>query len=137
MSRPPLHDLAHLAYLELLTPEFDRSVWFFTEVLGLTLDEAHPAVCAGSGDAQHRLGLVKPDDGAFRALGQGEGDHAGAAGHVQDALPGAGADGVHERAPPPRILAEAHGRTHLVIPAGQALEELERVTFAGGLGHRA
>ena len=26
MSRPPLHDIAHLAYLELLTPEFDKSV---------------------------------------------------------------------------------------------------------------
>ena len=37
MSRPPLHDIAHLAYLELLTPEFDKSVWFFTEVLGLTV----------------------------------------------------------------------------------------------------
>ena len=37
MSRPPLHDVAHLAYLELLTPEFDKSVWFFTEVLGLTV----------------------------------------------------------------------------------------------------
>ena len=38
MSRPPLHDIAHLAYRELLTPElFDKSVWFFTEVLGLTV----------------------------------------------------------------------------------------------------
>ena len=40
MSRPPLHDVAHLAYLELLTPEFEKSVWFFTEVLGLTLVSA-------------------------------------------------------------------------------------------------
>lgn len=37
MSRPPLHDVAHLGYIELLTPEFDKSLWFFTDVLGLTL----------------------------------------------------------------------------------------------------
>ena len=37
MSRPPLHDVAHLGYLELLTPEFDKSLWFFTDVLGLTV----------------------------------------------------------------------------------------------------
>ena len=37
MSRPPLHDVAHLAYLELLTPEFEKSARFFTQVLGLTL----------------------------------------------------------------------------------------------------
>jgi catechol 2,3-dioxygenase len=36
MSRPPLHDVAHLAYVELLTPEPDKSLWFFTEVLGMT-----------------------------------------------------------------------------------------------------
>ena len=37
MSRPPLHDVAHLGYIELLTPEFDKSLWFFTDVLGLTV----------------------------------------------------------------------------------------------------
>jgi catechol 2,3-dioxygenase len=36
MSNPPLHDIAHLSYVELLTPELERSAWFFTEVLGLT-----------------------------------------------------------------------------------------------------
>jgi catechol 2,3-dioxygenase len=40
MSRPPLHDVAHLGYIELLTPEFDKSLWFFTDVLGLTLVSA-------------------------------------------------------------------------------------------------
>jgi catechol 2,3 dioxygenase len=33
---PLLHDIAHLAHAELLTPEPDRSLWFFTEILGLT-----------------------------------------------------------------------------------------------------
>jgi catechol 2,3-dioxygenase len=37
MSRPPLHDVAHLGYIELLTPDFDKSLWFFTDVLGLTV----------------------------------------------------------------------------------------------------
>jgi catechol 2,3-dioxygenase len=33
---PLLHEVAHLAHAELLTPEPDRSLWFFTQVLGLT-----------------------------------------------------------------------------------------------------
>ena len=35
-TRPPLHDVAHLGHIELLTPEPERSLWFFVEVLGLT-----------------------------------------------------------------------------------------------------
>jgi catechol 2,3-dioxygenase len=31
-----LHDVAHLGHVELLTPEPDKSLWFFTQVLGLT-----------------------------------------------------------------------------------------------------
>ena len=33
---PLLHDIAHLGHAELLTPEPDKSLWFFTQVLGLT-----------------------------------------------------------------------------------------------------
>jgi catechol 2,3-dioxygenase len=33
---PLLHEVAHLAHAELLTPEPERSLWFFTDVLGLT-----------------------------------------------------------------------------------------------------
>jgi catechol 2,3-dioxygenase len=33
---PLLHDIAHLAHAELLTPEPEKSLWFFTDVLGLT-----------------------------------------------------------------------------------------------------
>jgi catechol 2,3-dioxygenase len=36
MSRPPLHDIAHLSYVELFTPQPERSLWFFTEILGMT-----------------------------------------------------------------------------------------------------
>jgi catechol 2,3-dioxygenase len=32
----PLGDIAHLGHVELLTPDLDGSVWFFTEILGLT-----------------------------------------------------------------------------------------------------
>jgi len=31
-----LHDIAHLGHAELLTPEPEKSLWFFAEVLGLT-----------------------------------------------------------------------------------------------------
>jgi catechol 2,3-dioxygenase len=34
---PPLHDIAHLAHLELRTPVLDDSVAFFTDYLGLTV----------------------------------------------------------------------------------------------------
>jgi catechol 2,3-dioxygenase len=33
---PPLGDIAHIGHVELLTPDVDRSVRFFTEILGLT-----------------------------------------------------------------------------------------------------
>ena len=32
----PRHDVAHLGHVELLTPEPERSLWFFTELMGLT-----------------------------------------------------------------------------------------------------
>ena len=32
----PLHDIAHLGHVELLTPDLVGSTWFFTEILGLT-----------------------------------------------------------------------------------------------------
>ncbi|MBO0827904.1 MAG: catechol 2,3-dioxygenase, partial [Streptosporangiales bacterium] len=32
----PRHQIAHLGHVELLTPEPEGSLWFFTEVLGLT-----------------------------------------------------------------------------------------------------
>ena len=35
-TRPPLHDIAHLGYIELLTPRLCQSLWFFVEVLGMT-----------------------------------------------------------------------------------------------------
>jgi len=31
----PVRDVAHLGHVELLTPAFDESLWFFTEVLGM------------------------------------------------------------------------------------------------------
>jgi catechol 2,3-dioxygenase-like lactoylglutathione lyase family enzyme len=35
-TRPPLHDVAHLGHIELLTPKICESLWFFVEVLGMT-----------------------------------------------------------------------------------------------------
>ncbi|MEI8276674.1 MAG: VOC family protein, partial [Hyphomicrobiales bacterium] len=37
MPPEPNMDIAHLGHLELLTPVFDKSVRFFTEVFGLTI----------------------------------------------------------------------------------------------------
>ncbi|MEU4232368.1 catechol 2,3-dioxygenase [Nonomuraea sp. NPDC026600] len=33
---PPLGDIAHLGHVQLLTPDPDRSLWFFTQLLGMT-----------------------------------------------------------------------------------------------------
>ena len=35
----PIHDIAHLAHVELLTPKLDESVFFFVEVMGMTVSE--------------------------------------------------------------------------------------------------
>ena len=35
-TRPPLHDVAHLGHIELLTPKMCESLWFFVEILGMT-----------------------------------------------------------------------------------------------------
>jgi len=37
MSAEPNMDVAHLGHLEILTPVFDKSVRFFTDVLGMTI----------------------------------------------------------------------------------------------------
>lgn len=40
MSAEPLHDIAHLGSLELLTPKPNRSLWYFRDVLGMTVVHA-------------------------------------------------------------------------------------------------
>ena len=32
-------DIAHLAHVELLTPVLDKSVWFFTEIMGMSISD--------------------------------------------------------------------------------------------------
>jgi len=61
-SAEPVHDIAHLGIVELLTPELDRSLWFFHDVLGMEV--AHTGNSAvylrGYGDhATTTLKLVK------------------------------------------------------------------------------
>src|SRR5579883_3403554 len=36
MQNEPIMDVAHLGHLELLTPKLEESLWFFTNVLGMT-----------------------------------------------------------------------------------------------------
>ena len=36
MASEPIHDIAHLAHLELLTPKFEESRRFFIDVMGMT-----------------------------------------------------------------------------------------------------
>ena len=37
MSAPPepIHDIAHLGRVEILTPKPDKSLWYFREILGM------------------------------------------------------------------------------------------------------
>lgn len=37
MEQENLWDIAHLAHVEMLTPKLDKSVWFFTEVMGMSI----------------------------------------------------------------------------------------------------
>jgi len=53
IGRPePLHDIAHLGSVELLTPKPDRSVWYFRDVLGMEVvhTDAGSAYLRGYGD---------------------------------------------------------------------------------------
>ena len=38
MTNPhePIHDIAHLGHVELLTPKPEESLWFFVDVMGMT-----------------------------------------------------------------------------------------------------
>ena len=36
MQNEPIHDIAHLGHLEILTPKFDESARFFIDVMGMT-----------------------------------------------------------------------------------------------------
>ena len=36
MQPEPIHDIAHLGHVELLTPKFEESRRFFTEIMGMT-----------------------------------------------------------------------------------------------------
>lgn len=64
---PLLHDVAHLAHAELLTPEPEQSLWFFTQVLGLTEN-------GSSGDSVYRLAAGHLDRrGAQEGAGLGAG----------------------------------------------------------------
>ncbi|MBV9381518.1 MAG: VOC family protein [Streptosporangiaceae bacterium] len=92
MSRPPLHDVAHLAYIELLTPEPEKSLWFFTEVLGLTANggEGNSVYLRTWDDYErHTLKLTAHDTSGIRRTGL-RAESAGALGARVRAIEAAG-----------------------------------------------
>ena len=34
-EREPIHDIAHLGHVELFTPEPEKSLWYFADILGM------------------------------------------------------------------------------------------------------
>ncbi len=71
-TRPPLHDVAHLGYFELLTPDAERSLWFFTQVLGLTeVSREGNSVYLRTWDdyERHTLKLTAHDTSGIRRVG--------------------------------------------------------------------
>src|SRR5258708_31636210 len=93
---PLLHDVAHLGHAELLTPEPDKSLWFFTQVLGLTENGT-------SGDSvylrtwddyeHHSLKLTASDTSGLRRTGlraSSEGALHRRGGQIQAAVGGIG-----------------------------------------------
>jgi catechol 2,3-dioxygenase-like lactoylglutathione lyase family enzyme len=63
-----MHDIAHLGHAELLTPEPEKSLWFFTQVLGLTENGA-------SGDSVYLRAWGRA--GARDIARRGDRDHRG------------------------------------------------------------
>ena len=50
-GREPLHDIAHLGSVELFTPTLDRSLWYFRDLLGMTVgarSRAAASTCAAT-----------------------------------------------------------------------------------------
>jgi catechol 2,3-dioxygenase len=75
---PLLHEVAHLAHAELLTPEPERSLWFFTDVLGPQADggsdlghPAHRAARGQRGSLQRRVAAI---EAAGLGIGWQDGD---------------------------------------------------------------
>ncbi|MBB4788269.1 catechol 2,3-dioxygenase-like lactoylglutathione lyase family enzyme [Streptomyces rapamycinicus] len=81
---PPLGDVAHLGHVELLTPDPDRSPWFFTTILGLTEN-------GRSGDSVH---LRTWDDYEHHSLTLTAHSTSGIR---RTALRAAGAEALHRR----------------------------------------
>src|SRR5260370_36946878 len=95
---PLLHYIAHLGHAELLTPEPDKSLWFFTQVLGLTEngtsgDSVHlrtwddyerPSLklAASAGSGSDRTGLRAGGEDARARRGAETGAAAGGSGRV-------------------------------------------------------
>jgi catechol 2,3-dioxygenase len=67
MSRrsEPLHDIAHLGHVELMTPKPDESLWYFADILGMQKvhEEGRSVYLRGYGDyASSTLKLTAADD---------------------------------------------------------------------------
>jgi catechol 2,3-dioxygenase len=55
----PAHEIAHLGHIELLTPEPERSLWFFTQILGLTETDRHgDSIYLRTWDDYERFSLI-------------------------------------------------------------------------------
>jgi catechol 2,3-dioxygenase len=71
-TRPPLHEIAHLGHVELLTPRLQESLWFFTDVLGLTETgrEGNSVYLRTWDDyEQHTVKLTAHDTSGIRRVG--------------------------------------------------------------------
>jgi catechol 2,3-dioxygenase len=54
-AHDPIHDIAHLGHVELMTPKLEESLWYFTELLGMAVTDrgAGCAYLRGYGDYAH------------------------------------------------------------------------------------
>jgi catechol 2,3-dioxygenase len=71
-TRPPLHEVAHLGHIELLTPEPDASLRFFVDILGLTETgrEGNSVYLRTWDDYEHHtLKLTAHDTSGIRRVG--------------------------------------------------------------------
>ena len=74
-------------------------------------------------------------DTRLRKLAEGECDHPGTSGHVENPHSRLRCNGVNQSTAPPGILAEAHDRTNAVVVVGKATKQLHGVVLAKR-GHR-
>ena len=69
IQEEPIHEIAHLGRVELLTPTPERSLWYFGDVLGMEVVHRGPSAVYLRGYGDHAASTLKLTESAKPGLG--------------------------------------------------------------------